>query len=95
MSEPSSTLACATCSAEFELTESHRNWFIARNLQVPTRCEPCRKANRERRAQESNQQQRRRAHRSTLGDVVASVLTAPRPQVNPVMPEVLTKVLGQ
>ena len=33
---------CADCGQTFSLTESDIDYFLARGLQIPRRCEPCR-----------------------------------------------------
>ena len=41
---------CKDCSDPFQLTEPHRDWFLAQNMSVPVRCQKClaiKKADRE------------------------------------------------
>lgn len=37
------TKVCKDCGASFVITEDNKKWFEDRQLQIPERCEACRK----------------------------------------------------
>lgn len=48
------SIQCRDCPSKFDFTDDEAAWFRERGLNTPTRCKPCRQANKERQANRSS-----------------------------------------